>query len=56
MKVQMQMEGKRRLLGLPPRVTSMWGAFANIYNAGGIVALWKGQYIINIYEYFGNEN
>ncbi|XP_050498350.1 mitochondrial uncoupling protein 4-like [Diabrotica virgifera virgifera] len=41
-KVQIQMEGKRRLLGLPPRVHGVPDAFIKIYDAGGIRGLWKG--------------
>ncbi|XP_042210182.1 mitochondrial uncoupling protein 4-like isoform X3 [Homarus americanus] len=41
-KVQMQMEGKRRLEGKPPRIHSAGEAFVKIYNAGGLRGLWKG--------------
>ncbi|KRZ31335.1 Mitochondrial uncoupling protein 4, partial [Trichinella pseudospiralis] len=41
-KVQMQMEGRRRLDGLPPRVENMFQAFRQTYASGGIPALWKG--------------
>ncbi|CAH1793632.1 unnamed protein product [Owenia fusiformis] len=41
-KVQMQMEGKRRLEGKPPRVKSAWHAFRKILQQGGIKGLWKG--------------
>ncbi|XP_077980372.1 mitochondrial uncoupling protein 4-like [Glandiceps talaboti] len=41
-KVQMQMEGKRRLEGKPPRVKSTAQAFKNILHQGGIRGLWKG--------------
>ncbi|XP_054707819.1 mitochondrial uncoupling protein 4-like [Uloborus diversus] len=41
-KVQMQMEGKRRLEGHPPRVQSAWHAFRKILAEGGIGGLWKG--------------
>lgn len=42
-KVQIQMEGKRRLMGLEPRVRSTWHAFGKIVNEGGIRGLWKGS-------------
>lgn len=41
-KVQMQMEGRRRLEGKPPRVTSAGHAFMKIMSEGGIRGLWKG--------------
>jgi len=41
-KVQMQMEGKRRLEGLPPRVTSMWQAARKVLAEAGVRGLWKG--------------
>ncbi|EDW04381.1 GH23855 [Drosophila grimshawi] len=41
-KVQMQMEGRRRLLGEPPRIHNIFQAFSSIYKAGGVVGLWKG--------------
>ncbi|XP_057666871.1 mitochondrial uncoupling protein 4 isoform X2 [Diorhabda carinulata] len=43
LKVQLQMEGKRRLLGLPPRVNGMWDAFLKVWSTGGIKGLWKGS-------------
>ncbi|XP_014278841.1 mitochondrial uncoupling protein 4 isoform X2 [Halyomorpha halys] len=42
-KVQIQMEGKRRLLGKPPRVLSASHAFQKILSEGGIRGLWKGS-------------
>ncbi|CAH1116004.1 unnamed protein product [Phaedon cochleariae] len=42
MKVQLQMEGKRRLLGLPPRVLGITDAFQKVWNANGVAGLWKG--------------
>lgn len=42
-KVQIQMEGKRRLQGLKPRVHSAAHAFREIINRGGVKALWKGS-------------
>ncbi|XP_042897167.1 mitochondrial uncoupling protein 4 [Parasteatoda tepidariorum] len=41
-KVQMQMEGRRRLEGYPPRVRSTWHAFQKIVTESGIKGLWKG--------------
>lgn len=41
-KVQMQMEGRRRLEGHPPRVKSAFHAFQRILAEGGIRGLWKG--------------
>ncbi|PSN55684.1 hypothetical protein C0J52_03190 [Blattella germanica] len=42
-KVQIQMEGRRRLLGKPPRVHSPWDAFTKILQSGGVRGLWKGS-------------
>ncbi|XP_071444065.1 mitochondrial uncoupling protein 4 [Hetaerina americana] len=42
-KVQIQMEGKRKLLGKPPRVQGALDAFQKIYSQGGIRGLWKGS-------------
>ncbi|CAH1112388.1 unnamed protein product [Psylliodes chrysocephalus] len=41
-KVQLQMEGKRKLLGLPPRGTGFCNAFKRVYSIGGIRGLWIG--------------
>ncbi|XP_018025199.1 mitochondrial uncoupling protein 4 isoform X3 [Hyalella azteca] len=41
-KVQLQMEGRRRLEGKPPRVTNVSEAFVKIYTSGGVRGLWKG--------------
>ncbi|KAE8605321.1 hypothetical protein XENTR_v10015062 [Xenopus tropicalis] len=41
-KVQMQMEGKRRLEGKPPRVRGVYHAFVTIVSKGGIRGLWAG--------------
>ncbi|PIO37866.1 hypothetical protein AB205_0040260 [Aquarana catesbeiana] len=41
-KVQMQMEGKRRLEGKPPRVRGVYHAFVTILSKGGIRGLWAG--------------
>ncbi|XP_054284363.1 mitochondrial uncoupling protein 4 isoform X2 [Macrosteles quadrilineatus] len=42
-KVQIQMEGKRRLMGKPPRVHGMVDAFQKIVSVGGVRGLWKGS-------------
>lgn len=42
-KVQIQIEGKRRLMGLAPRVHSASHAFKEIVKRGGYAALWKGS-------------
>ncbi|XP_059477107.1 mitochondrial uncoupling protein 4 [Neocloeon triangulifer] len=42
-KVHIQMEGKRRLMGEPPRVHSAYHAFTKILNKGGVRGLWKGS-------------
>jgi solute carrier family 25 uncoupling protein 27 len=41
-KVQLQLDGQRRALGLAPRHTGMLAAFASIYRKGGVRGLWKG--------------
>ncbi|XP_023687314.1 mitochondrial uncoupling protein 4 [Paramormyrops kingsleyae] len=41
-KVQMQMEGRRRLEGKPPRVRGVYHAFAKIISEGGVRGLWAG--------------
>lgn len=41
-KVQMQTEGRRALMGLPPRVTGTWQALKKIASEGGIRGLWRG--------------
>ncbi|KAG1963577.1 mitochondrial uncoupling protein [Pimephales promelas] len=41
-KVQMQMEGRRRLEGKPPRVHGVYHAFTKIIAEGGIRGLWAG--------------
>ncbi|XP_067672038.1 mitochondrial uncoupling protein 4-like [Haliotis asinina] len=41
-KVQMQMEGKRRLEGKAPRVKNAGQAFVHIMKEGGIRGLWRG--------------
>ncbi|XP_017869643.1 PREDICTED: mitochondrial uncoupling protein 4 [Drosophila arizonae] len=42
-KVQIQMEGKRRLMGEAPRVHGAAHAFRKIVQRGGIKGLWKGS-------------
>ena len=41
-KVQVQMEGRRKLQGLEPRVKNARHAFMKIYSEGGMRGLWKG--------------
>jgi len=41
-KTQIQMEGKRRLMGKPPRVEGMTDAVRKILVQGGVVGLWRG--------------
>lgn len=41
-KVQMQMEGRRRLEGKPPRVHGVYQAFVKLLAEGGIRGLWAG--------------
>ncbi|MFH4978580.1 hypothetical protein AB6A40_005289 [Gnathostoma spinigerum] len=41
-KVQMQMEGLRKLQKLPPRFRNTWHAFRTLYKANGLVGLWTG--------------
>ena len=41
-KVQIQMDGKRRLEGKPPRAKNAYHAFSQIMKQGGIRGLWKG--------------
>lgn len=41
-KVQVQMEGRRRLMGLEPRVKNARHAFVKIYAENGLKGLWKG--------------
>ncbi|XP_060522015.1 mitochondrial uncoupling protein 4 isoform X2 [Cylas formicarius] len=43
LKVQLQMEGRRRLMGLPPRVHGLWDAFRQVWSKGGVRGLWKGS-------------
>eukprot|EP00092_Neocalanus_flemingeri_P064447 GFUD01078206.1.p1 GENE.GFUD01078206.1~~GFUD01078206.1.p1 ORF type:complete len:337 (+),score=82.13 GFUD01078206.1:252-1262(+) len=41
-KTQIQMEGRRRLMGEPPRVDGMVDAFRKIVKQGGVTGLWRG--------------
>merc|ERR1719323_1909788 len=41
-KVRMQMEGRRRLQGLPGRVQSLREALTSAIREGGVRSLWKG--------------
>lgn len=41
-KTQIQMEGKRRLLGYKPRVEGTLDAFKKIVAQGGVLGLWRG--------------
>lgn len=41
-KVQLQMEGRRRAQGLPPRVHGVLHATQKIVSEGGLAGLWKG--------------
>ncbi|KAH8377799.1 hypothetical protein KR093_007173 [Drosophila rubida] len=41
-KIRMQVEGGRRALGYPVRVTNVWQALEYSYCEGGIKSLWKG--------------
>lgn len=48
-KVHVQMEGRRRLQGLTPRVQNATDAFKQILKRGGAKALWKGS-TANVYR------
>lgn len=48
-KVHVQMEGKRRLMGLEPRVRGASDALKKILKHGGVKGLWKGS-IPNVYR------
>ncbi|XP_023174943.1 mitochondrial uncoupling protein 4C [Drosophila hydei] len=41
-KVRMQMEGRRKLLGLSPRSTSFPNVLNSIYRKSGVVGMWRG--------------
>ncbi|XP_050741942.1 mitochondrial uncoupling protein 4 isoform X2 [Drosophila biarmipes] len=41
-KIQMQMEGQRRLKGEPPRIHNVFQALTSVYRKGGVVGLWQG--------------
>lgn len=42
-KVQLQMEGKRRVMGLEPRVHSLSHALRQVVKEAGVLGLWKGS-------------
>lgn len=46
LKVHIQMEGRRRLLGEPPRVHGLSDAFLKVVKASGLRGLWKGEWKI----------
>lgn len=41
-KTQIQMEGRRRLLGQPPRVHGPWDAASKVLQQAGVTGLWRG--------------
>jgi len=41
-KTQIQMEGRRRVLGLTPRVNGPWDAASKVLQQAGVVGLWRG--------------
>lgn len=43
LKVQLQMEGKRKIMGLPPRVNGLYDAFRKTVDTAGYRGLWKGS-------------
>ncbi|KAF2894820.1 hypothetical protein ILUMI_11353 [Ignelater luminosus] len=49
LKVHLQMEGKRRLMGLPPRVHGFGDAFSKVIKTSGYRGLWKGS-VPNVYR------
>lgn len=54
LKVHIQMEGKRRLMGEPPRVKGLYDAFIKIVQSSGLRGLWKGKNImVYIIKKFG---
>lgn len=42
LKVHIQMEGKRRLMGEPARVKGLYDAFIKVIKSSGVKGLWKG--------------
>lgn len=44
LKVHIQMEGKRRLMGEPPRVKGLYDAFLKVIQTSGVRGLWKGTH------------
>lgn len=49
LKVHIQMEGKRRLMGEPPRVKGLVDAFVKVFKSSGIRGLWKGNASVQIF-------
>ncbi|XP_044253546.1 mitochondrial uncoupling protein 4 [Tribolium madens] len=43
LKVQLQMEGKRKIMGLAPRVNGLYDAFRKTVRTAGVRGLWKGS-------------
>lgn len=43
-KTQLQMEGKRRAMGLTPRVHGVFHAFREVTRKSGYSGLWKGTF------------
>lgn len=41
-KTQIQMEGRRRMLGQPPRVKGTWDAASKVLHQAGLTGLWRG--------------
>jgi len=41
-KTQIQMEGRRRLMGEPPRVHGTWDAASKVLQQAGVTGLWRG--------------
>lgn len=44
-KVQLQMEGKRKIMGLEPRVHGLTHALKQVVKEAGVLGLWKGKEI-----------
>jgi solute carrier family 25 uncoupling protein 27 len=43
----MQVDGKRKMEGLEPRIKNVHDAFVQIYKEGGIKGLWRGS-VVNV--------
>lgn len=43
----MQVDGKRKMEGLEPRIKNVHDAFVQIYREGGIKGLWRGS-VVNV--------